>query len=361
MPLKGSSMLRYAVFTLALLFIMLFGCSQLTDRGNSVSANKCGACHEFPATSGAHLYHANKNIDCQMCHPGTGSHGSFPPAQYHLNGRLVVIPVDPFNAQPQGSYDQATQTCISVFCHGGGQKDTLGLVWNTNRVSWERTDTFACTGCHDATNHQIDAINNNGAQCYDCHRPLFHTDVIKDTTRCGSCHDIPPSYQPSHLYHVDTLNFDCNRCHAGYSRIDTTVALTTHINGVVDVNGLPPGSVYNWTDTSCSSLYCHGNFNGGNTNNAAKWNDTAVSCGSCHGIPPSTGQHESHMSRSSIDCNNCHAGYQSKGSPVVNKPHHANGKVDVDGTLGGGAYVNGSCNAPSGSCHSGQSRSWQSN
>jgi predicted CxxxxCH...CXXCH cytochrome family protein len=493
---KGHFMIRYTVALCSIIFLVLGGCSQLTERGkNIVGTSACVGCHGVPPATGAHQFHKQKNIDCLMCHPGTGAFGSSTSKQYHNNGTVDVIPLNPLTMQPQGTYNPDSQTCSKVYCHGGGQKDTLGitwqghplrwtdttmncyachdftnhqtdaitnngaqcydchtpthhtdatpgkarcgvchdippqdfaahtyhvdslgfdcnkchagyskrdstveltthmdgmtevnampgpgsynrttktcsnvschgsgqkdtlgLVWNINSISWADT-VINCNACHDYTNHQTDAINNQGATCYDCHTPTFHSHATSGKANCGTCHGIPPDWSESHLYHVDTLGYNCNKCHAGYSKLDSTVQLTTHINGTTEVNALPGPGTYTRADQTCNSVYCHGNFTGGN-HGTPVWDNGPVACGSCHNIPPSTGQHIRHMNRGQIDCSNCHAGYQSKGSRSVNMAHHANGKVDVDGTLGGGTYTNGSCNAPADGCHGGEAHSW---
>ncbi len=68
----------------------------------------------------------------------------------------------------------------------------------------------------------------------------------------------------------------------------------------------------------------------------------AATCGSCHKIPPSTGQHGEHKSRS---CNTCHgAGYS---STTVNTTTHGNGIKELAGSAGWDATARSCTN----SCH----------
>ena len=75
---------------------------------------------------------------------------------------------------------------------------------------------------------------------------------VPPTPVCGSCHSIPPA-SGQHDFHVNSMGYDCSRCHGtGYS--STAVTATTHMNGVLNVvNTLN----YNATAGSCSPG-CHG-------------------------------------------------------------------------------------------------------
>jgi mono/diheme cytochrome c family protein len=69
-------------------------------------------------------------------------------------------------------------------------------------------------------------------------------------------------------------------------------------------------------------------------------------CGSCHGLPPRTGEHGEHKSRS---CSTCHgAGYS---STTVNPVTHNNGIKDLVATIGW-SLTSRSC---TNSCHGKQS------
>jgi predicted CxxxxCH...CXXCH cytochrome family protein len=78
---------------------------------------------------------------------------------------------------------------------------------------------------------------------------------------------------------------------------------------------------------TCSSVYCHGSFPGGNAGNAPGWlaGAAAARCGSCHGLPPATGRHAEHVGVQTggnpVTCNTCHG-------PVGN-PTHVNGVKDL--------------------------------
>jgi predicted CxxxxCH...CXXCH cytochrome family protein len=77
---------------------------------------------------------------------------------------------------------------------------------------------------------------------------------------------------------------------------------------------------------SCSTVYCHGAFPGGNAGNSPVWTAArTAACGTCHSVPPPTGAHAAHLGISfggtAITCSTCHG-------PVV-PATHANGVKDV--------------------------------
>ena len=70
---------------------------------------------------------------------------------------------------------------------------------------------------------------------------------------------------------------------------------------------------------------------------------TAPACGSCHGLPPKTGEHGEHKSRS---CSTCHgAGYS---STTVNAATHNNGVKNLAASSIGWNATSRSC---TNSCH----------
>ncbi len=132
----------------------------------------------------------------------------------------------------------------------------------------------------------------------------------------------------AHTSHV-RAGIDCSACHLK----PATTATPTHPGGKVlplpwsplaTANGtLSP--VFDEATGTCSDLYCHGKFFGGNAANAPSWmhvGEGGAACGTCHAIPPpsSTG----HPQRT--DCGQCHGGFT---STAVNAATHVNGRVDV--------------------------------
>ena len=85
--------------------------------------------------------------------------------------------------------------------------------------------------------------------------------------------------------------------------------------------------------TTCSGVYCHGSFPGGNTNNAPVWttvDGTQADCGTCHRQIPISGRHTLHLDEE-ITCGRCHTGY---GVGTVNVALHVNGTKDVAPSTG---------------------------
>lgn len=306
----------------------------------------CNTCHNVPATTASHAKHGNAatyNYDCSVCHTGNSARTSTANPLTHADSLVTVAfrtaYIDSlFGAGKGAAMTVTNHNCNNVACHGYGFRDTLGVVWNRAAVPW--SGTLGCTGCHNATGH------NGGTGCQDCHAvTTADGSTIADYTRhvngkveggaaCGSCHALPPA-TGAHLYHSGTLGKDCNVCHAGISRLDTTPSPATHNNGRNDVSGLPGGGTYTAATKTCSNVYCHGNFPGGN-NSSIAWTAAKPACNACHNLPPSTGSHAGHTNaaRKVYDCGTCHNGYSKTGS-TVSATRHANQIFDVDGTASG--------------------------
>jgi predicted CxxxxCH...CXXCH cytochrome family protein len=115
--------------------------------------------------------------------------------------------------------------------------------------------------------------------------------------------------------------FACTDCH-------NPPTSTSHATGAVEFSwsGLARGAgtpVFNPTDASCATTYCHGNFTGGNTANAPIWTaaGTGATCGSCHALPPGGGH------TTSTACASCHGpGYS---LTTVNPATHVDGIVTL--------------------------------
>jgi predicted CxxxxCH...CXXCH cytochrome family protein len=189
-----------------------------------------------------------------------------------------------------------------------------------------------------------------------------------DAASCGRCHvsaegvGAAPS-SGAHAAHVRVLGSRaCEHCHP-----DPRVGSNAHMNGRVNVvfgelathdDALSPRLD---PDTlSCSAVYCHGAFVGGNESNAPAWTSVgegAAACGTCHGLPPAA-THGA-VPADLRACAGCHATTVDAEGEVIAGGDHLNGRIDASqdrctschGTIGGaGARSSHLAGAEASSC-----------
>jgi predicted CxxxxCH...CXXCH cytochrome family protein len=137
----------------------------------------------------------------------------------------------------------------------------------------------------------------------------------------------------AHATHVRALsgNAACKHCHP-----DPRAGSTAHLDGRVDVvfgafaaGGGAFASRFDPDTLSCSAVYCHGAFVGGNAGNAPVWTSVGegqAGCGTCHALPP-TATHAGVLADPTA-CIGCHASTVDAGGNVLAGGDHANGRVD---------------------------------
>jgi predicted CxxxxCH...CXXCH cytochrome family protein len=333
----------------------------------------CGDCHVgFTATSVDRAVHVDGKVDlqlaCASCHGGPEN--AAPPAGTHGESLTSLRAVGAHQAHVRGGALAAPMACAA--CHVvpgemlhsdedatvrfGGVAVAGGAIPDWDRAS----ETCSSTYCHGAFAGG-DALN----------APSW-TIVNGTQATCGSCHGKPPP--PPHF-----ANPDCARCHAGYTA--TTVAVATHVDGVVNVRTMrcdschgsagvpaPPASTRGETATTARAVGAHrrhleagaigapvpcgtchlvptamDHFDGAvQLLPAAGWeaaistcanachgaarplwtkvDGTQAACGSCHGAPPPA----PHVQNGA--CERCHDGYT---AATVNLATHVDGRVDV--------------------------------
>lgn len=264
------------------------------------------------------------------------------------------------------------------------------------------TSTRVCEACHSQTgyhkyNQPADPGHENANDCTGCHT---HKIAFTGGGTCNSCHGAPPgsgddnnlpapyttmhtnkhydpaaggvptSYTASATRSTQTAYvFDCGRCHStnsadhgtgendGIVNVNLKAGETFARGSTATANTPPPGSktFYNY-DSTCSSVYCHGNFAGsGNTGNVPTWGNAASgACGTCHGAsaanPPSGGSHGRHAGSAagqlSLSCDTCHEGTVDSTPAIISKIKHVNEATDwdlkrTDNRIGASSVYNG--------------------
>jgi predicted CxxxxCH...CXXCH cytochrome family protein len=118
-----------------------------------------------------------------------------------------------------------------------------------------------------------------------------------------------------------------------------------------------PNPMYDRATASCSDVYCHGSFEGGNSNTVVIWNaDNQAQCGSCHGNP-ATGDPlpiEEHVRSTLIqNCQGCHFIHDSTGQrlPVAERLTNGTYRIDIPTV-----HVNGKLNLVGGEIEIGEKR-----
>ncbi|MEW5922497.1 MAG: CxxxxCH/CxxCH domain-containing protein [Candidatus Zixiibacteriota bacterium] len=289
-------------------------------------------------------------------------------------------------AGDQSSWNRNTEVCSNTYCHGnfdGGN--------NLNIPVWTAPDQAVCGSCHDigdnpATLHWKHAfhINTAGLYCADCHADVVdtllaitdislhvngETDIkVRDTAVCASCHGSGPAACTSchggidnqtgappaglegealtselavgaHTSHMASGEladaFECGECH----KVPATLIDPGHLDAdsIAEITWGPlAGDQSSWDriSASCSGTYCHGNFEGGYSDNAPVWTANSQShCGSCHDIGYSPEdllwKHEYHVQTGGLACADCHSNVVDASLTIVGPELHVNGVVDT--------------------------------
>jgi predicted CxxxxCH...CXXCH cytochrome family protein len=224
-----------------------------------------------------------------------------------------------------------------------------------------------------------DGEHNSGTLCTTCHT---HSN---DTTNNGSafagagctgCHNGPPAVgaHPTHVTaepssygdytngsNASQYEYGCGKCHDGTGHPNQDNGSGTNgdpwITNVVfdqttdpEMSGLavftrgteqgpeqgPNNEWFSYTNGTCSNVYCHGDFTGGN-NATPTWTGAAA-CGTCHNAsaatPPSGGAHAEHVGSGAGEyqfaCYLCHEATVDATPSISNKSKHVDGAATWD-------------------------------
>ncbi|HSD22114.1 MAG TPA: CxxxxCH/CxxCH domain-containing protein, partial [Anaeromyxobacter sp.] len=341
-----------------------------------VSAGGCTACHGTDGVNpapplgtngetlttqravGAHQKHVvdgpiRRALACDGCHAPVAD-------LTHVNGTISL----PFTGlASQGTTPSFTGTaCSSTYCHGA----TLDAGGAATTPVWTQVSAgvTGCTGCH---GFPPPAPHPANPLCNSCH-PLTvgidgkidvaggrHVDGTLDVAglTCRSCHgstanpappigtrgetattDLAVGAHQRHVVNGPIRNaLSCEECHVVPTEL-------LHGNGTVDLawgtlaTQLGATPVWDRTQATCASTYCHGAKLAGGSVTTPTW--TAVSpgqtsCGSCHGAPPPP----PHPASALTGCARCHPDTVTpEGAIDLAGGHHIDGKLDVSGKCG---------------------------
>lgn len=197
--------------------------------------------------------------------------------------------------------------------------------------------SLSCLTCHTGA--------NGPEACNTCHGDFANPENIKPPADLEGNITTDAKGVGAHQQH----NFSCFECHLleivegekfVYSHIGQLPADLSFGEFAASGVGTPE---YNFTELTCSNVYCHGAFEfeksasqfswaytedkmEGN-NFSPKWNQvdgTQAACGTCHGLPP-TG----HVAAELTACVNCHPGVVDGDGNIIDETKHINGDIDV--------------------------------
>ncbi|GEJ57060.1 hypothetical protein AMYX_18010 [Anaeromyxobacter diazotrophicus] len=302
-------------------------------RGETLTTDRAVGAHQAHLSGGG----VARPVLCEECHV-------VPSSPLHADGAAkVTFGGVALTGGAKPAWDGTS--CTASYCHGqftGGNA--------LNAPAWTGgSGQAACGSCHTIPPPSPHPQNS---ACGGCHTGYTSSSVVAAThvdgkndvgsMTCSSCHGSAQNPAPpfgtrgetattalavgAHQAHLagGTVGkaVACSECHvvpSSLTHADGTVQLTF---GALATQGGAQASFAVATAT-CSNVYCHGQFTGGNTANAPVWttvDGSQVACGSCHTLPPPP-PHPVNTS-----CGNCHPGY---GPASVNVATHVDGHLDL--------------------------------
>jgi predicted CxxxxCH...CXXCH cytochrome family protein len=270
------------------------------------------------------------------------------PASANFHGQFLTQRGTPDGLQAcrecHGEDNSTTATGVSCFgCHNqfphpAGWSGTGTPNLHQTFIQQQGWKIESCKACHGADFHIEKEVGGQLVSCYTCHTGS------SGPQGCRVCHGGANSSAPpadllggtstdlvtvgAHQAHLEgstlSAGISCSDCHLRPSGFDDPAHIDTLTPGRAEVTfgALSTDSgrvtpVWNRDAGTCSSVYCHGNFSGGDTSLAVRWTGgpAEAECGSCHGMPPANPPHPV----TSQGCWACH---------TYNAANHVNGVVD---------------------------------
>jgi predicted CxxxxCH...CXXCH cytochrome family protein len=207
----------------------------------------------------------------------------------------------------------------------------------------------------------------SGASCYNCHNAFVNQ--LNGPESCNNCHGNKDHYYPPRALNGDSLETDrgvgvhyhhlsadtnerysrqvqCIECHLQVNNFNDTSHINPNRHGKAQIifgllahNVLPFGNIvpnpsYDSASNSCSQVYCHGYFAGGNLNFQPVFNDPeSVTCGSCHGDPQTGNPNPIGTTRHGVwftihTCWQCHNDVIDSSGTIIAPSKHIDGVVE---------------------------------
>ncbi len=293
----------------------------------------CAACHSTPP-SGSHPQGTWVQENCYACH-------------------FTVVDV---NRQITDKALHVNGTVNLKSLHAEGWDDPLSDQFHGKSLADDSWDMSGCKSCHGS-----DYLGGeSGKSCMDsgCHSEP------NGPENCNTCHgnfaaapDDTLSWAPpadlsgntstvfagvgaheSHLTDSEILPArTCEDCHILPAAFDAA----EHIDGSLPAEitfGLLantetdsiPNPLWMHEQSTCSNVYCHGQFKNGNKDRSLSWTDVGsglAACGTCHTLPPG-GTHSVFVGT----CSNCHLSTMNPDTTFKDNTKHMNGVINVFGT-----------------------------
>ena len=291
----------------------------------------------------------------------------------------IFIPVLILGLQFTGCSELETdisQPQLSGDFHKTGILDPAHPDFHGKLIRDSKWDMNECKQCHGG--------NYNGGlvevSCFTCHADLGGPE------NCATCHGSKDSNAPpedidgntsstsprvgAHQIHLRGgelgKKISCADCHSVPASLYTAGHVDTELPAEVPMNGflanlvtndpsaswynpgLPlftPDPEYNYSNNTCSNVYCHGYFKNGNLDNISGWTGPdAAACGTCHGDPSAPtlfeqalpGGEHIQIPPGGQPCSYCHGGTVDSNLKIIDPSKHIDGKLNIlieDGTF----------------------------